>query len=330
VSHANVLDHMRTDLYVSGTTLTTLGPGDVIPRSHTVRALMILESGAGLGFVALVIGYLPVLYTAFSRREVSIALLDARAGSPPTAAELLTRHGFDGGHIALIELMAEWERWCAELLESHISYPVLCYYRSQHDNQSWLASLTALLDACALVIAGVEGVPARQAQLTFAIARHALVDLGHVFHIEKRTAQIASGSGGESATRLPPDQFDALCGALAGTEVQLCAGRETMQRLTKLRSLYEPQAQALSEFLLMPLPPWIAEQNTKAMWSTVNSLRRDAATELAPARPASESQDGISAHASAGEGHDSRDEFGMHVSRRAASFNLGDDEQHGI
>ena len=189
------LAHFRTDLYVSGTTLFTLGLGDVVPRSLPARALVISEAGTGLGLVALVIGYVPVLYQAFSRREVDVALLDARAGSPPTAAELLRRHRFEGGDEALIELLAQWERWSAEILESHISYPILCYYRSQHDNQSWLAAMTAVLDACALLIAVVEGPASRQAQLTFAMCRHALIDLGHVFHLEEKEKAVAAAGG---------------------------------------------------------------------------------------------------------------------------------------
>ena len=149
--------NFRTDLYVSGTTLFTLGLGDVTPHSPLARALLILESGTGFGFLAIVMGYFPVLYAAFSRREVSIALLDARAGSPPTAAELLRRHSFDGAAQSLSTLLIEWERWSAELLESHISYPLLCYYRSQHNNQSWLCALTAILDTSSLLIAGVRG-----------------------------------------------------------------------------------------------------------------------------------------------------------------------------
>ena len=95
-------------------------------------------------------GYFPVLYSAFSRREVSISLLDARAGSPPTAAELMRRHSYEGADQALSVLLIEWERWSAELLESHISYPLLCYFRSQHTNQSWLSALTSILDTSAL------------------------------------------------------------------------------------------------------------------------------------------------------------------------------------
>src|ERR1700691_4541224 len=170
-----------SDLYVSGTTVFTLGLGDVTPLSPWARALVIVEAGTGLGFLAVVMGYFPVLYGAFSRREVSISLLDARAGSPPTAAELLRRHAYEGGDSALGLLLVEWERWSAELLESHISYPLLCYFRSQHTNQSWISALTSVLDTSALLITGVQGHEARQAQLTFAMARHALVDLSQIF-----------------------------------------------------------------------------------------------------------------------------------------------------
>ncbi len=148
---------LRSDFYVSGTTIFTLGLGDVTPHSGWARAVVILESGTGLGLLAVVMGYFPVLYSAFSRREVSISLLDARAGSPPTAAELLRRHSYEGGEQALALLLVEWERWSAELLESHISYPLLCYFRSQHSNQSWISALTAVLDTSALLIAGVRG-----------------------------------------------------------------------------------------------------------------------------------------------------------------------------
>ncbi len=274
LGRANFPGRFLTDLYVSGTTLFTLGLGDVVPRTLPVRALIVLESGVGLGLVAMVIGYLPVLYQAFSRREVSVALLDARGGSPPTATELLRRHAFDGGQEAMVALLEEWERWSAEILESHISYPILCYYRSQHDNQSWLSALVAILDACALLISIVEGKPARQAQLTFAIARHALIDLGHVFHLEEATKTYAAGRNGTD--RLPPEEFDRLCSVLGEMSLRMCGDSEGATRLHTLRGLYEPQAWALSEYLRMPMPTWIPAPNAKDQWRTIAKLRNEA------------------------------------------------------
>src|SRR5262249_13763031 len=171
-----------TYLYFSGTTFFTLGLGDALPVSWPARALAVLEAGIGFGFLAIVIGYLPVLYQSFSRREVIISMLDARAGSPPTAAELLRRHAQGGALDGLSSLLGDWEQWSAELLESHLSYPVLAYFRSQHNNQSWLGALTTILDASALVMAGMKGHPLTQARLTFAMARHTVVDLSQVFN----------------------------------------------------------------------------------------------------------------------------------------------------
>jgi Ion channel len=258
---------LRTDLYVSGTTLFTLGLGDVVPRNPWTREMIIVECGMGLGFVAVVIGYFPVLYGAFSKREASISLLDARAGSPPTAVELLRRHAFDGGDAALRVLLEEWERWAAELMESHISYPLLCYFRSQHTSQSWLSALTAILDACSLLIAGVQGHSARQAQLTFALARHALVDLSQVFSQSPVT---------KMEDRLPPERFDALYALLCKSGVRVCRDAGSMERLRQMRGMYEGYAEAMSRHLCMPLPPWIAEHPHKDNWQTVARVRAQA------------------------------------------------------
>jgi hypothetical protein len=256
--------NLRSDVYLSGTTLFTLGIGDLTPQTSGARMLIVLESGMGLGFLAMVISYFPVLYGAFSRREVNISLLDARAGSPPTAAELMKRHSFPGGGEALNVLLIEWERWSAELLESHISYPLLCYFRSQHTNQSWLSALTAVLDVCALMIAGVQDHAARQAQLTFAIARHALVDIAQIFS----QRPILDGPD-----RLPPERFDELYAQLCQSGIRVCRDADSMERLKKMRLLYEGYSEALSRYLCMPLPPWIAVQPHKDNWLSVAKLR---------------------------------------------------------
>ncbi len=247
----------RTDLYLSGTTFFTLGMGDVTPRTSYARALTVMESGMGFGFLALVIGYLPVLYQSFSRRELNIALLDARAGSPPTAAELLRRHSSPQGLDALQQLLRDFERWAAELLESHISYPVLGYFRSQHANQSWLAALTVLLDTSALVIAGVEGACARQAQLTFAMARHVVVDLAQVFGAPPLAPALE---------RLSLAGLTAMRRDLAAAGLRLPDAAGVEERLRELRGLYEPYVNSLARHLRVTIPPWIAAARAPDNW----------------------------------------------------------------
>jgi len=273
-----------SDLYVSGTTIFTLGLGDVAPHGGWARGLVILEAGTGLGLLAVVMGYFPVLYGAFSRREVSIALLDARAGSPPTAAELMRRHAYEGGDAALGQLLMEWERWSAELLESHISYPLLCYFRSQHNNQSWISALTAVLDASALLIAGVQGREARQAQLTFAMARHALVDLAQTFRLAPAR---------DAADRLPPERYEQLYEMLCQSGVEVCRDGLSYERLRAMRALYEGYAEALSGYLRMPLPQWVAERPSKDNWMVVAKLRAQTEAAAGKTDPAGEAAQAI-------------------------------------
>jgi len=248
-----------TDLYLSGTTFFTLGLGDVLPRSSLARAMVVFEAGLGFGFLAAVIGYLPFIYGSFSRREVNISLLDSRAGTPPTAGELLRRHTHPDGEISLRELLKDWELWSAELMESHLSYPVLAFFRSQHDNQSWIASLTSILDTCALLKVGVEGTYHRQAELTFAIARHAAVDLSQVFKTPPQALP---------ANRLPPEDLRRLRETLAREGMKLREGEEADKELSALRRMYEPYLYALGSYLMQPLPPWIPEKKAKDNWQT--------------------------------------------------------------
>src|SRR5215475_804121 len=246
-------------LYLSGSTFFTLGLGDVAARGAVGRALVILQGGLGIGFLAIVIGYLPVLYQAFSRRELNISLLDARAGSPSTAAELLMRH-FDGdGFMELSAFLRDWERWAAELLESHLSYPVLAYYRSQHSNQSWLSALTTVMDVSVLVMVGVEGIPEYQAKLTFAIARHAVVDIAHVFNTSPHVPH---------GDRLPPSELVRLQNNLASRGILLQSGSTAEEKLRALRHMYEPYIHALSTYLLMPLPEWQIGSESTDNWQT--------------------------------------------------------------
>jgi hypothetical protein len=244
-------------LYHSGETFFTLGYGDITPVSPVARLLAVLEAGLGFGFLGTVIGYLPTIYSAFSRREIAISLLDARAGSPPTAAELLARFGSKQPQATLDQTLRDWERWAAEVLESHLSYPVLLFYRSQHNNQSWLGALTTILDASALIIARVDGIGAEQAKITFAMARHAVVDL----------AQVVRASYNPHGTdRLPGEEFQRLRRSLAERGLQLQESPETREKLAYLRSLYEPYVVAIARNLFITLPPWIHPEKMKDNW----------------------------------------------------------------
>jgi hypothetical protein len=254
-------------LYYSGSIFFTLGLGDILPVSNLTRLLAIFEAGTGFGFLALVISYIPVLYQAFSRREVAINQLDARAGSPPTAVELLRRHGPDALE-ALERLLADWERWAADLLESHLSYPLLGYYRSQHDNQSWLAALTTVLDASAAVLCLIDGGPRFTAGLTFAMGRHAAVDLSQAFG---RTPV-------PFEERMAPEILEELRDALAAAGFALRPSDEATESLLGMRELYEPYVSSLAPFLRMPLPAWVPAHEAVDDWQATqwrSPQRRD-------------------------------------------------------
>jgi len=244
-------------LYHSGETFFTLGYGDITPTSAMARALAVMEAGMGFGFLGTVIGYLPTIYSSFSRREVQISMLDAHAGSPPTAAELLARWGNSPQQVLLDQVFRNWERWSSEVLESHISYPPLSFFRSQHSNQSWLGALTTILDTCALVIAGVDGARSEQAKLTFAMARHAVVDLAQLVGVQYDP---------NAPDRLPGQELSRLRQMLADNGVKLKDGQEFEEKLAQLRSKYEPYAQAIGLRLFITLPPWIHPEKKKDNW----------------------------------------------------------------
>ena len=248
-----------TYLYMSGTTFVTLGYGDVVPLSLLGRSLAVGEAATGFLFLALIVGYVPVIYQSFSRRETQISLLDARAGSPPSASEMLRRHYRDRTINELGQFLGTWERWCAEVLESHLSYPVLTYYRSQHERQSWLAALTTILDTCALMIVGFEGVSPLIVRPTFAIARHAAVDLAQVYGTPPLDPKL---------NRLSKDDFVRLRDALSDVGLVFHVEEDAERRLYEIRRSYEPFVNALADHLLVNLPPWIPATKTVDDWQT--------------------------------------------------------------
>jgi hypothetical protein len=159
----------------------------------------------------------------------------------------------------LRQLFHEWERWSADLLESHLSYPVLCYFRSHHDNQSWLGALTAILDATAFAVVSLEGHCERQAQLTFAITRHAIVDLAQVFDCRPHKPK---------HDRLTPDELARMRAILKEAGLKLREGNAVDQKLSELRQMYEPYVYSLSIYLHIAIPSWIPRASRMDSWQT--------------------------------------------------------------
>lgn len=240
---------LASAFFFSGETFFTLGLGDVLPTSTLARTLTVIEAGTGFGFLALVIGYLPVLYQSFARREVGITLLDARAGSPPSADELLRRISNPDD---LERLLSGWELWAADLLESHLSYPVLGFFRSHHDRQSWVAMLTVMLDTSAVLLASDLPRLHHQARLTFALARHAAVDLAQTLRAEPEYRHLRP---------LPPGHSSAGLSVPGGA-------RPDIVRLAGFRDMYEPFCAALGGLLALPMPAWLGAAGQPDDWET--------------------------------------------------------------
>ena len=247
-------------LYMSGTTFFTLGYGDVLPKTVASRAVAVLEAGLGLGFLAVVIGYLPVLYQQFSSRESHVIQLDGRAGSPPTAATLICRHVESDGLDKLDDLLGAWESWGAELLQSHLAYPMLAFYRSQHDDHSWLGGLAAVIDTCSLILVGVTDMKPLQARMTFAMARHVIVEMGRSLHLTTDLAAV----GRTMPDRLPHEAFLKLEALFKDVELGWTGGSAGEETLMALRATYEPMLFCLADHLLIPLPPWLAAEGESA------------------------------------------------------------------
>ena len=245
-------------VYFSGVTFFTLGYGDVLPHGDWSRTAAVVEAGAGFGLIAVVIGYLPVLYQLFSRREAHVIQLDARAGSPPSASVMLRRHAESQGLDHVDELLRTWEVWGAELRESHLSYPMLAYYRSQHDDQSWLAALAAIMDSCALILIGVEDIKPLQARMTFSMARQVVMELVRSLDLPASRPQ--------ASQRLAPGDYAEMLEGFSKAGLTWNGGPQGEDVLAAVRATYEPQLQALAHFLLIDLPGWSAGRDSPDHW----------------------------------------------------------------
>jgi hypothetical protein len=240
---ADFLDY----LYASGVRVFTLGAEESANSAPLSKALVVIEAGTGLGFITMVITYLPVLYQLFSRRETHVILLDERAGATVSTSSLICVHARRNAMDRLDALLAAWEQWSAELLESHVSYPMLSYYRSQHSDQSWLAALAVVIDTCALRMAGAGGFDEFQAERTFAMCTTALRNISQILRIQPLERY---------TDRLPRSAFRELTEQLRRSELPV-GGADVWERLSRVRNGYEPLLAAMADYFVIELPAWV-------------------------------------------------------------------------
>ena len=199
-----------------------------------------------------------------------MARLDPRAGSPPSPGRLLERSGERGGWAELDEYLVEWETWTAELMETHLSYPILGYFRSQHVNQNWLAALTTIVDASAYALAfGPKGsTEGGRADLSDRQPRARRPRL----HAQRPAGRARSEP--RSRDRLPPRDLAELRGRLEGSGLHSEADEEACaERLGKLRAQHEPFAIAMARHLALDLPDWLPGDEVREEWQAVAGRR---------------------------------------------------------
>jgi hypothetical protein len=234
--------------YMSASTFLTLGLGDVTSADPIGRLFIILESGTGYLFLGLIITYMPTLEQAYGAREVGNLLIHSRAGRPPGAIKFLHRYTTPD-HLELLRgNLREAERWMAEILQSHLSHPVLSFYRAQRWGQSWLISLTIVLDTCALLIVGGDGAAAEQARLTYRMGLRLLGDL---------TDALGFAAEPRCQGRLTEAEVPALLDAIAATAIPWTLEPRETARLLRLVRRYEIALVPLSEWLVIRLPGWV-------------------------------------------------------------------------
>lgn len=239
------VDDAGAAIYYSGVVLLTIGFGDITSTGTAARMLTLAEAATGLASLALVISYLPVLYGAYGRREARLLTLDLPTGERITPATLVVSQAPDGDLDALYRFFTTWEQWVAEVLESHTSYPMLAFFRSQHRGQSWITALGVVLDAASLTAALVPGAEERAPFFVFRRARRAIDEIAH----RLSPPPVAD-------TFLSRPAFDVAYALLRDGGLPLRPADEGWSRLSELRPTYGSRLQALFDYLVAPPGFW--------------------------------------------------------------------------
>jgi hypothetical protein len=236
--------------YFAGTALTTLGFGDIVGQSAAARCFSILAGATGLALFSIITAYLFALFGSFQNREAFVVMIAARAGFPPSGVNLLAIAGYSKTTGDLNALMLDAQRWAAQVMETILAYPTLAYFRSSHDEQSWVGTLGTLLDAAALMTTALAGVAGGQAHIFYDVGRHAVCDLSRYFGIDAPA----------EAAGIERSEFDHACDRLAAAGYALRERDEAWRRFSALRSRYAAPLNGLARFFEIPSLAWIGDR----------------------------------------------------------------------
>ncbi|HET9782477.1 MAG TPA: potassium channel family protein [Candidatus Dormibacteraeota bacterium] len=236
--------------YVSATTLVPLSYGDFVPEQGLVRLVIVTESITGVVVAALAITLLFELYNAFRSREEAVIALDALAGAPPSAVQLLETAAAPNMDGALKETFDEWRRWSAMVLESHLAYPLLVYFRSSHDNEAWINSFGAVMDSAALIMSSTDHPAKGAAKLMFTVGNHLVEDLAWVFRLQIEPESIIERS-----------EYTAAVVRLRAAGYEMQDGDQAWERFSRLREKYASAINLMAQYLLAPPAQWVGDRS---------------------------------------------------------------------
>lgn len=241
---------LATTIYFAATSLLTLGFGDIVAVGVPARVVVTTAAIGGLGAVALVVTFLFSLYGSYQRREIQVVILQASAGAPPSAVALLETYAQLDLVERIPEMFIDWQRWAVEVLDSHVAYPLLGFFRSSHDNLSWISALGTILDAASLVLTTITGVPRGEAKLVKRLGTHLVEDIFNLgFHAGQPTA-------------LDRSDFEAACARLEEAGYTLEATDDAWPKFEAARATYAPRLEAMATYWATPATSWLGDPAT--------------------------------------------------------------------
>lgn len=249
------VQNLRDAFTLSGSSLLTLGFANADTLIQTI--FVFIEAAIGLIMVALIIAYLPTMYSAFSRRETAVALLDVRAGSPPSAVQMILRYHRNHGLDSLHESWKTWEAWFAEVEESHTSLAALVFFRSPQPGHSWVTAAGAVLDTAALTLSVLDIPWDAQAALCIRSGYIALRRIGDFFQIPYNP----DPKFPEDQISISREEFEGTVELLIAAGIPVKADRERAWRdFGGWRINYDTVLLALCELTLAPYAPWSSDR----------------------------------------------------------------------